>query len=303
MQIKKVIPSGFCKGVISAIDISKNARLNNPDKPIYILGMIVHNQYITDALKNYNIITLDDSIKTKDKWIDEIDDGIIIFTAHGISDILKQKAISKKLQVIDASCSDVIKTQNIIKERLKDDYSVIYIGKKNHPEAEAVLSISDKIHLVTSLSDIEKLDITGKLFVTNQTTMSIFDIQKMLESIKSEWPLAIIQEEICNATSMRQNAIIKLQDCDLLYVVGDPKSNNSNQLVKIAKEIGIKKAIMIQTALDINIEDLKGVQNIYVTAGASTPTFLTNQVIDSLNYYQNNNTLPNISIDLKKLLD
>lgn len=301
MKIKKVIPSGYCKGVINAIEIAKKARRDNMDAPIYILGMIVHNSYVTEALNTLDIITLDDKKKTKEELLDEIDSGIVIFTAHGIAESIKEKATNKGLTIIDASCSDVIKTQDIIKEKIKEGFNILYIGKKNHPEALAVLSISQNIHLISSIDDIKKTQIPEPIFVTNQTTMSIFEIRNINEKIKEKWPKAIICEEICNATSMRQKAIMNLKNCDLLYVVGDPRSNNTNKLKQIALDSGIKKVKMIETAKEIDENDLD-VENIYVTAGASTPTYLTNQVIECLNNYNLNHELNIQDIDIYKIL-
>lgn len=301
MKIKKVIPSGYCKGVINAIEIAKKARRDNMDAPIYILGMIVHNSYVTEALNTLDIITLDDKKKNKEELLDEIDSGIVIFTAHGIAESIKEKATNKGLTIIDASCSDVIKTQDIIKEKIKEGFNILYIGKKNHPEALAVLSISQNIHLISSIDDIKKTQIPEPIFVTNQTTMSIFEIRNINEKIKEKWPKAIICEEICNATSMRQKAIMNLKNCDLLYVVGDPRSNNTNKLKQIALDSGIKKVRMIETAKEIDENDLD-VENIYVTAGASTPTYLTNQVIECLNNYNLNHELNIQDIDIYKIL-
>ncbi|MBO7677006.1 MAG: 4-hydroxy-3-methylbut-2-enyl diphosphate reductase [Erysipelotrichaceae bacterium] len=237
MEVKRVVPSGYCKGVVNAIKLAKQTRKDNPDEKIYILGMLVHNSFVSDELASLGIITLDDSVKSKEELLDEVDEGIVIFTAHGISDYIKEKAAAKGLKYVDATCVDVLKTQNIIKEYLKDGYEVIYFGKRKHPEAEAVLSISDKIHLVTSNEDIEKLDLHDrKLFLTNQTTMSYLELKDLIDKVKEIYPDIIIQKEICNATSSRQEAIAKLTDCDLLYVVGDSKSNNTKQLVDIGKK-------------------------------------------------------------------
>lgn len=301
MKIKKVIPSGYCKGVVRAIEIAKQARKDNPNDNIYVLGMIVHNRYITEALKLYDITTLDDSIKSKEELIDEIDDGIVIFTAHGISEKIKNKAIQKGLKVIDASCIDVIKTQNIIKKKLSEGFNVLYIGKNRHPEAEAVLAIDKKIQLISNINELDSTEISEPIFVTNQTTMSIFEIQDINNRIKEKWPNATILEEICNATSIRQKAIMDLKDCDLLYVVGDPKSNNTNKLKQIALQSGIKKVLMIENAHDIDIKDLN-VDNIYVTAGASTPTYLTNQVIECLNKFNESGSLIKEEIKIDKLI-
>ena len=283
MEIVKVIPSGYCKGVVNAIRLAKQTRIDNPEEKIYVLGMLVHNSYVSDELSALGIVTLDDSIKSKEELLDEIDEGIIIFTAHGISEKIKNKVIAKGLKFVDASCVDVLKTQNIIKEKLKEGYDVIYFGKKKHPEAEAVISISDHIHLVTNEEDLKDLEIDNdKIFLTNQTTMSYLELKDLIEKVKEKYPDTVVQKEICNATSSRQEAIYKLENCDLLYVVGDVKSNNTNKLVEVGKRHGIKKVLLIQNYKDINDEDLIGTDKVCVTAGASTPPSLIKEVIDYL---------------------
>ena len=283
MKVKRVIPAGYCKGVINAINLAKKTRIDNPDENIYILGMLVHNSFVSTELEKMNIITLQDPHKSKEELLDEIDDGIVIFTAHGISEKIKDKAINKGLKIVDATCVDVLKTQNIIKDKIKNGYDVIYFGKNNHPEALAVLSISDKIHLVSNKEDIDLLNIDNDLiFLTNQTTMSYLQLSDLIDYVKIKYPKILIQEEICNATSARQQAINNLDDCDLLYVVGDRKSNNTNKLVEIGINHGIKKVILIHSYLDINDDDLKDMENIYVTAGASTPPVLIDEVINYL---------------------
>ena len=283
MEIKKVVPSGYCKGVINAIKLAKETRLNNPDDSIYVLGMLVHNSFVSKELEELGIITLDDTNTSKADLLDTIDDGIVIFTAHGISDAIKQKAIDKGLRYVDASCVDVLKTQNIIKEYIHNGYDVIYFGKAKHPEAEAVISISNKIHLITNMDELNNLNLNNdKVFLTNQTTMSYMELADLIDRAKVLYPNIIIEKEICNATSSRQLAISNLTDCDLLYVVGDSKSNNTNKLVDIALKQGIKKVLLIQNFKDINKDDLYNVDKVYVTAGASTPPTLIDEVIKYL---------------------
>ena len=283
MEIHRVVPSGYCKGVINAINIAKKAREDYKDKNIYVLGMIVHNSYVTSELEKLGIVTLDDSKKSKEELIDELNDCVVIFTAHGISDKIKQKAIDKGLITVDASCVDVLKTQDIVKDYLNKGYDIIYFGKAKHPEAEAVISISDKIHMVTKLDDIEKLNIDNdKIFITNQTTMSYIELQDMFDLVKKKYPSVTILKEICNATSSRQKAVFDIKDGDVLYVVGDKKSNNTNKLVEIAKR-NIKHVYLINSKDEIKKDDLIGQSKIYVTAGASTPPVLINEVIDYLN--------------------
>ena len=178
MNVKKVIPSGYCKGVIRAIELAKKTRLENKEAKIYVLGMIVHNRYVAEALKRYRIETLDDKAKSKEELLDKIDDGIVIFTAHGIADRIKKKAEDKGLKYVDASCDDVIATQKLVKEKIAEGYKVLYIGKKGHPEALAILSISEDIHLIASLDDLSSLKLDDdKIFVTNQTTMSLLEVK------------------------------------------------------------------------------------------------------------------------------
>ncbi|MBQ3295817.1 MAG: 4-hydroxy-3-methylbut-2-enyl diphosphate reductase [Erysipelotrichaceae bacterium] len=283
MEVKRVVPSGYCKGVVNAIKLAKETRKQYPDEKIYILGMLVHNSFVSDELASLGIVTLDDSFKSKEELLDEVNDGIIIFTAHGISQAIKDKAKAKGLRYVDATCVDVLKTQNIIKERLAEGYEIIYFGKRKHPEAEAVLSISDRIHLVSNRDDIEDLDLKDrKLFLTNQTTMSYLELKDLIDKVLELYPDTIVQKEICNATSSRQEAISKLVDCDLLYVVGDSKSNNTNKLVDIGKKQGIRKVLLIHSYKDIDKNDLRDVEKVYVTAGASTPPLLIDEVITYL---------------------
>ena len=136
MEIIPVIPRGYCKGVVRANEIAKNCAKDYPNQKITVLGMIVHNQHVVDALKQLNIHTIENKKKTRMELLDEINEGVVIFTAHGISEQVKQKAREKGLICVDASCTDVIETQKLVQEKIKAGYTVLYIGKKNHPEAE-----------------------------------------------------------------------------------------------------------------------------------------------------------------------
>ena len=283
MEIRKVVPSGYCKGVVNAIRLAKKTREENPDARIYVLGMLVHNAYVSKELADLDIITLDDTQLSKEELLETIDEGIVIFTAHGIADAIKVRAKEKGLTYVDATCVDVLKTQNIIKDYLQQGYDVLYFGKHHHPEAEAVLSISDHIHLISDINDLDKLQLNNdKLFLTNQTTMSYLELADLIAETRNRYPQIVIEKEICNATSSRQEAISKLEDCDLLYVVGDSRSNNTNKLVDIARRKGIKKVLLIRNFEDIRDEDLKDVDKVYVSAGASTPPALIEEVISFL---------------------
>lgn len=282
MEIKRIVPSGYCKGVVNAINIVKKTKEQYPNENIYILGMIVHNSYVSKQMEDLGVITLEDSNLSKEELLDTIDKGVVIFTAHGISDKIKQKALDKGLICVDASCVDVLKNKDLIKSYLDKGYDVVYFGKKNHPEAEAILSLSNNIHLVSNISDIDNLNISNdNLFITNQTTMSYLEVEDMLKLIKDKYPTCIIQKEICNATSSRQLAITNIKDGDVLYVVGDVKSNNTNKLKEIGSKY-FKKVFLISNYKEINKKDLVNENKIYVTAGASTPPILIDEVIDYL---------------------
>lgn len=299
MNIIRVRPRGYCKGVVSAINIAKETAIKNPNEKIYVLGMLVHNTYVTKALEKYNLITLDDSLKTREELLDEISDGIVIFTAHGVSAEVKRKALDKGLKIVDASCTDVVKTQNIINDYLLNGYEIIYIGKKGHPEAEAVQHGNINIHLIENINDLNHLKSFDKVFVTNQTTMSIDDISYIMSAIKEKYPDSIISEEICDATRKRQQAIKDLsnKNIDALFIVGDIKSNNSNRLAQIGREAGINRVLLINDVNDIDFKVLDGCENIAVSSGASTPTYLTNQVMDCLE----NNIKSKQNIDINKI--
>lgn len=303
MQVKAITPRGYCKGVVRAIKIAKNAQ--NEQQPIYILGMIVHNQYIVDALKERGIQTIDIPGQTRLELLDQIQHGTVIVTAHGASEQVFEKAKNKGLNVIDASCLDVIKTHDLIKEKLNEGYDILYIGKKGHPEAEGAISIDEKrVHLITSKNDIQMMDPNKHYVMTNQTTMSLYDVYDLCEYAKTILPHVTIEKETCTATKIRQEAIKNMEeDIDIVFIVGDPHSNNTQKLASIASEK--KEVHMIESLDDLNINWLKGKKKAAVSSGASTPTYLTNQVIEFLHQFNENDpqTFFKQPIDLTKILD
>ena len=303
MEIIKVAPRGYCKGVIHAISIAKQTAKEYPDKDIYVLGMLVHNRYVMEALNLLGIKTIDDKNSTRIKLLEKIPSGsVVIFTAHGVAPQVKTEAQKRGLIAIDASCCDVVKTQNIVKSHLDNGYEILYIGKKNHPEAEAICALSSHVHLICNKQDIVDLKDFKKVFVTNQTTMSMFDISELFECINEHYPNAIFSEEICNATRIRQQAVadLKGQNIDVLFVVGDKHSNNSTRLAQIALQQNIPHVYRIDDVNDIHEDYLKGVNKVAVTAGASTPTYLTSQVISYLLNFDKEKQKP--AIDITKVL-
>ncbi len=281
MNVIKITPRGYCHGVVNALQVvAKVLADENIEKPIYLLGEIVHNQNITDVLTSRGIITLEGA--SRSEMLDKVDSGTVIITAHGIDPHLVAKAKNKNLNVVDATCVDVYKTHDVISEKLENGYDVIYIGKKNHPEPEGAIGIDpSRIHLVSDLSDVQALKLANdKLCITNQTTMSVWDTVKIMREAKTLYPTLEIINEICSSTSMRQEAVSEMAKlCDLTIVVGDPKSNNTNRLVQISEEIAGTPAIRINKLDELNIDILKQYETIGVTSGASTPTIITTEVI------------------------
>ena len=179
MNVIKIAPRGYCYGVVDAMVIARNAALDKTlPRPIYILGMIVHNKHITDAFEEEGIITLDG--QNRKEILEKVDSGTVIFTAHGVSPEVREIAKQKGLVTIDATCPDVTKTHDLIRQKEKEGYTIIYIGKRNHPEPEGAIGVApDIVHLVANEEDVDNLTIDAKkILVTNQTTMSQWDVAR-----------------------------------------------------------------------------------------------------------------------------
>ena len=284
MEIISVIPRGYCQGVVRAIRIARRTAEEHPGVMISMLGMIVHNRYVVEACKDLGIRFIEDPGKTRLELLDEISEGIVIFTAHGVSDAVREKAAEKGLVIVDATCPDVIRTHQLVKQHcLHGD--VLYIGKKNHPEAEGTAGLSERVHLISSAEDIEAIDGLENVMITNQTTLSILDITEIIDACLRKYPDAEICKEICSATRIRQEAVMNLQDIDCLLVVGDTRSNNSRQLAEIGRRSGIPETWLIDSVAGIREEMIKNKNRIAVTSGSSTPNELTAQVISFLKEY------------------
>ncbi|QQZ10842.1 4-hydroxy-3-methylbut-2-enyl diphosphate reductase [Heyndrickxia vini] len=281
MEVMKISPRGYCYGVVDAMVIARNAALDKTlPRPIYILGMIVHNKHVTDAFAEEGIITLDG--KNRKEILEKVEKGTVIFTAHGVSPEVREIAKKKGLVTIDATCPDVTKTHDLIRQKKAEGYDVIYIGKKGHPEPEGAVGVAPEIvHLVETLEDVAQLDIQNeKLIVTNQTTMSQWDVLDIMEKVQEKYPHVEQHKEICLATQVRQEAVAEQAgEADVLIVVGDPKSNNSNRLAQVSEQIAHTKAYRIADISEIQIDWIKDAKKVAVTAGASTPTPIVREVI------------------------
>ncbi|ADH99843.1 4-hydroxy-3-methylbut-2-enyl diphosphate reductase [Salisediminibacterium selenitireducens] len=290
MNVIKISPRGYCYGVVDAMVIARKTAENPAyPRPIYILGMIVHNAHVTEAFEEDGIITLDGPNRLD--ILDQVDQGTIIYTAHGVSPEVRRKAKEKGLTTVDATCPDVTRTHDLIRERKALGYEVIYVGKKGHPEPEGAAGVAPEIvHVVEKVEDVHNLNIASeKIVITNQTTMSQWDVSDIMKAAKEKYPHAEIHNEICLATQTRQEAVAEQAgDADLLIVVGDPKSNNSNRLAQVSIEVAGTDSHRISRLSELNTEWLKGIKTVAVTSGASTPTPITKEIIRFLEQFDEN---------------
>lgn len=288
MEVIKISPRGYCYGVVDAMVLALKAAQNiNLPRPIHILGMIVHNRHVTEAFEKEDIITLDGPNRLE--IIEKVEKGTVIFTAHGVSPEVRARAREKGLTVVDATCPDVTRTHDLIREKAEAGYHIVYIGKKGHPEPEGAVGIApDHVTLIETEEEASRLELdpAQRIVITNQTTMSQWDVKHIINKVLEKYPNAEIHNEICLATQVRQEAVAEqAKGADLCIVVGDPRSNNSNRLAQVAEEIAGVKAYRIADVTEIDIEWLKPVQKVAVTSGASTPTPITKEVISYLEQF------------------
>ncbi|HAE83359.1 MAG TPA: 4-hydroxy-3-methylbut-2-enyl diphosphate reductase [Ktedonobacter sp.] len=291
MEVTKISPRGYCYGVVDALQlVRQTAKDPNVPRPIYVLGQIVHNRHAIEELTNLGVITLDGPDRAS--ILEQVTEGTAIFTAHGVSPLVKKRARERGLNCIDATCPDVTVTHDLVLELVASGYYILYIGKKGHPEPEGVLGeVPGHISLIENEADVDALALTPaqeeKLAVSTQTTLSQWDTRRVIEYIKAHYPRAEVHVDICAATQTRQEAVVaQARGADLTIVVGDPRSNNTNRLVQVSEELAGVPAVRIEDLSQLNPDWLKGKKRIAVTAGASTPSQLTREVIRYLEQYQ-----------------
>ena len=283
-QILLANPRGFCAGVDRAIEIVERA-LELLGAPIYVRHEVVHNRFVVESLRQRGAIFVDE--------LSDVPDGnTVIFSAHGVSQAVRQEASRRALRVFDATCPLVTKVHLEVARRCRDGYDVILIGHRGHPEVEGTMGQclrddnSSHIHLVVTAEDVAHLDIgaPNKIAYVTQTTLSIDDTEQVINALRKRFPhiTGPKKKDICYATQNRQDAVKELaSQCDLVLVVGSPNSSNSNRLREIAEKHGTA-AYLIDGRDDIKREWLEGIKQIGVTAGASAPEVLVESVIGQL---------------------
>jgi len=277
-------PRGFCAGVDRAIQIVRLA-LKKFGPPIYVRHEVVHNKYVIDELKHEGAVFVEE--------IEEIPRGShVIFSAHGVSKLIKKKAKKYNLIPIDATCPLVTKVHTEVNQMYDKDYHIVLIGHAGHPEVEGTMgqieqnSPNASMHLVQTIDDVNKLNISAdkKISYVSQTTLSFDDTKNIIDSLKVKFPniMGPKTSDICYATQNRQDVIKKLVlDHDLIIVVGSPNSSNSNRLVDIAQQKGVD-AFLIDDMKKFNPDCLKNKKKIGISAGASAPEILVQNLIKKI---------------------
>jgi len=282
MEVLKITPRGYCHGVVDAFRIAKRVR-EKTQGPVHMLGMLVHNTHATDDLRQQGIDLVDPPDRLR--GLEQIQGGTVIFTAHGVSPQVKQRAVEKGLTPVDATCSDVVRTHELVADLAGKGYEVVYIGRKGHPEPEGVMGEAPgRVHLVQDPADIEALDLkSDRVAVTCQTTLSMWDTDDLIGKVRARYPNAEVYNEICRATQERQEAAVEAaKEVDVVIVVGSPRSSNSLRLVEVVKKLGGKPAYLVDSLEELQPAWFRGVTKVGVTSGASTPSQLTRRVIEHI---------------------
>ncbi len=272
-------PRGFCAGVDRAIEIVERA-LVKFGAPIYVRHEIVHNTYVVDDLKRKGAIFIED-------LADVPPGATLVFSAHGVSQAVRTEAAARGFSVFDATCPLVNKVHIEVAKLAREGYEFIMIGHKGHPEVEGTMGqLEGGIYLVEDVADVAQVKIASgrKLAVVTQTTLSVDDAAEIVAAVKRRFPdvRQPKQQDICYATQNRQDAVkIMAPGVDVLVVVGSPSSSNSNRLRELAERLGAD-AYMVDAAVDLRAEWFVGKRRVGVTAGASAPEVLVQEVVERL---------------------
>jgi len=271
-------PRGFCAGVERAIEIVERA-LEQFGAPIYVRHEIVHNKSVVDSLRAKGAVFVEE--------LDEVPRGAtVIFSAHGVAKAVQADAERRGLKVFDATCPLVTKVHVEVAKMLREGYEIVMIGHRGHPESEGTMGqATTGMHLVETVEDIALLQpATDKLAYVTQTTLSVDDAAQIVAALRARFPRirGPKKDDICYATQNRQDAVKFLAPrCDVVIVVGSPNSSNSNRLREVAENMGVK-AYMVDTAADLRPEWIAGKQRVGISAGASAPEVLVDELVARL---------------------
>ncbi|MGA1528560.1 MAG: 4-hydroxy-3-methylbut-2-enyl diphosphate reductase [Pelagibacteraceae bacterium] len=283
LKVYLASPRGFCAGVERAIEIV-NRSLNKYGKPVYVRHEIVHNKYVVEDLKKKGAIFVEELDEIKDK------SRPVIFSAHGVPKSVPEDARIKNLSYVDATCPLVSKVHRESEQLFKNGFDIVLIGHKNHPEVIGTMGQLPEgaVKLVETVNDVEELKIDSfkkPLAYITQTTLSVDDTAEIIIALKNKFPniKEPIKEDICYATTNRQNAVKSMASkCDMLFVIGSRNSSNSVRLVEVAKKSGCQKSMLIHSDQNLPIDEIKKCKNIGITSGASAPEELVQNLINQI---------------------
>jgi len=279
MKVLLASPRGFCAGVDRAIEIVEQC-LERFGAPVYVRHEIVHNQHVVDTLRAKGAVFVEDPAEAPPG-------AVLVFSAHGVSPAVREAAAARDLRVIDATCPLVTKVHVEAQRFAREGYEIVLVGHAGHVEVEGTLGQAPgRMHLVETVEDVARLAVRDpeRLACLTQTTLSVDDTREILAALKARFPAIRLprKDDICYATQNRQNAVKQLTgEAQLVLVVGAPASSNSNRLVEIATRSGARGRL-VQTAADIDPAWLEGVRCVAVTAGASAPEVLVQEVVARL---------------------
>jgi 4-hydroxy-3-methylbut-2-enyl diphosphate reductase len=278
MDVVLASPRGFCAGVERAIEIVERA-LELHGAPIYVRHEIVHNTYVVQSLRAKGAVFVEE--------LDEVPAGAtVIFSAHGVSKTVQAEARQRGLKVFDATCPLVTKVHVEVAKMLREGYEIVMIGHRGHPEAEGTMGQAGRgMHLVETVADVATLrPASGQLSYVTQTTLSVDDAAAIVAALKARFPRIVgpKKDDICYATQNRQDAVkFMAPQCDLVIVVGSPNSSNSNRLREVSENMGIP-AYLVDSAADLRPEWIAGKRRVGITAGASAPEALVDDLVARL---------------------
>jgi 4-hydroxy-3-methylbut-2-en-1-yl diphosphate reductase len=276
VKIRLASPRGFCAGVDRAIEIVELC-LARYGPPVYVRHEIVHNRSVVEALRAKGAVFVDD-------LADVPEGALLVFSAHGVSPRVREAAAARRLRVLDATCPLVTKVHVEALRFAREGFEIVLVGHAGHVEVEGTMGHAPaSMHLVESVDDVAKLAVANpeRLACLTQTTLSVDDTRDIMDALRRRFPAIRLprKDDICYATQNRQNAVKELMsDAEVLLVVGAPESSNSNRLVELGAKAGAR-AYLVQTAADIEPAWLAGVRCVGVTAGASAPEFLVQDVV------------------------
>ena len=286
MDVKIIEPSGYCKGVANAFKLAKEVSQKHPNKNIVVLGELVHNE---DALKELADLHIKTMYKNDSSYLDMVDmlkgDDIVILTAHGHPYEVEEKLLKRGIKYYDATCPFVKLAHDEISRNIKDKHQVIYIGKKNHPEALSALSLSNDVILYEIKDGMNKSLITDESpLLISQTTFSKLDINRIEEELKEDYPSLRFAKSVCNASLLRQEALLNIEkDIEAIIVVGGKNSNNTKTLYNLAlTHFPCAKILYVQNKDEVNKKDLIGLSRIAIISGTSSPRYILEEISDYL---------------------